>query len=226
MQTFIKKLKENLIPLSFMLSIPILNVFYGILNNNNRGAYNLMTDLDRVTPFLKIFIIPYVIWYFYVVAVMVYLCFNDKKLYYKSLITFDVGLVACYIVYFFFQTTVPRPELIGNDILTKMVSFIYNNDNPYNCFPSIHVLTTYVVMKGINNSLIDNIKARFTINITGILIILSTLFVKQHVILDAISAILLVDIIFYFVTNYDGEKVLSWPKKLYSLLTMKKKLES
>ncbi len=53
------KIKGNIIPLSLMLIIPIVNVFYGILNNSNRGVYTLVTDLDKSMPFIPVFSVPY-----------------------------------------------------------------------------------------------------------------------------------------------------------------------
>lgn len=220
-----KKLKENLVPLCFLVSLTISNIFYKILNNPSRGAYSLITDIDRAVPFLKIFILPYVMWYPFIAFCLVYLCFKNRKIYYRILVSINIGLIFCYIIYYFFQTTVPRPELIGNDLFTKMVSMIYGYDNPYNCFPSLHVTTTYLVMRGVNK-IKNNVWVSVSVNIMGVLIILSTQFVKQHVVLDMVSAIIMNEIIFRIVTEIGEEGVKVWVKKIFSLLMMKKKLEN
>jgi hypothetical protein len=55
-------------------------------------------------------------------------------------------------------------------------------------------------MKGINST--DAIKRiKLPVNVVGFLIIISTEFVKQHVIMDIFSAIILCDIILYCI-NY------------------------
>lgn len=72
-----------------------------------------------------------------------------------------------------------RPTFVDDDILTKIVEIVYKNDKPYNRFPSLHVLTTYFVMNGISE-VESNKKITLPVNITGVLIILSTLFVKQQ----------------------------------------------
>lgn len=220
-----KKLKENIIPISFMLSIPILNIFYGILNNGSRGVYSLVTNIDILIPFTKSFIIPYVIWYPFIFLVLVYLCLKNNKVYYKTLFCVSIGFIVSYMIFYFFQTTVARPTLADDDILTNIVEIVYKNDKPYNCFPSLHVLTTYFVMKGISE-VESNKKITLPVNITGILIILSTMFIKQHVIMDAIFAIVLGGIILKVVNVVCPEGVDVWGKKLFSLLTMKKKLEN
>lgn len=225
MEEFKKRFKENIVPISFMISIPILNIIYGILNNASRGAYSLVCTLDEITPFLKIFIMPYIVWYPYIFLIMVYICFKNKKVYYKILFCLDVGFIVSYVMFYFFQTTVPRPEILQNDILSKLVQLIYASDKPFNCFPSLHVLTTYFVMKGLSMVDID-VKFKRYANIVGVLIILSTIFIKQHVIMDVIFAILLGEIILTIVSGVFSEGVDVWLKKLYSSLMMRKKLEN
>ena len=219
------KLKSNLMALSMMLSIPILNISYPLLNNCKRGAYNLVTDLDKVIPFLKIFIIPYVSWYAFIILTLAFLCFKDRKTYYKTLVSLNIGLIVCYFIYFLFQTTVPRPDLMADDTLTKLVRLIYASDQPYNCFPSIHVLTCQLMVEGIKRSKAKNSFNLIFIKSMSLLIILSTLFIKQHVVLDVFSAMLLANGIYRFVDSYKKERVVLWVRKLYLLLTMKKKLE-
>ncbi|MCY6959094.1 phosphatase PAP2 family protein [Clostridium brassicae] len=220
-----EKLKNNIMPLSFMISIPILNIFYGLLNNESRGAYSLVCSIDRATPFLKAFVLPYLIWYPYIFLVMVYICFKNKKVYYKILFCLDIGFIISYVIFYFFQTTVARPYPVEQDIMTKLIGIVYSNDKPFNCFPSLHVLTTYFVMKGISK-VESNKKVTITVNIAGILIILSTLFIKQHVIMDVIFAIVLGGIILKTVNVVFDEGVEVWLKKLFLSLTMKKKLEN
>lgn len=220
-----EKLKKNIFQLSFMISIPIVNIFYGILNNSSRGVYNLTTNIDKATPFLRVFIIPYVIWYPYIFFILVYLCLNNKKVYYKTLFCLNIGFIASYVIFYLFQTVVVRPNLVQGDILTKLVHVVYKNDKPFNCFPSLHVLTTYFVMKGINE--IDaNKKIKILTGVIGSLIILSTLFVKQHVIMDVVFAIILGGIILRCVSVIFPKGIDEWTKKLFSNLFMKNKFEN
>lgn len=220
-----KKLKENFIPLLFMISIPISNIFYGILNSAHRGVGSFALEIDNKIPFIKEFILPYILWYPFILVFMVYICLKNREVYYRTLISLNIGLIVCYIIFYFFQTTVIRPELQGADIFTRLVKIIYDNDNPYNCFPSVHVITTYTVMKGLKYVSGSRIFLN-VINIIGISIIISTQFVKQHVILDLISAIILGEILFAIaMVGYYREEII-WRKRQYSSLMMKKKLEN
>ncbi|GAB6086575.1 phosphatase PAP2 family protein [Alkaliphilus crotonatoxidans] len=191
-----KPIKKDIMALCLMISIPIINIFYLILNHGERGARTLMTNIDQAIPFLKVFVIPYLAWYLFIFSTFIYFCLKDREVYYKTLLSTNLGLLVCYIVYFFYQTTVSRPLLAGEDLLTKMVGWVYATDQPFNCFPSIHVLTSYLMFKGIRHSHIRNKLNQLVISSIAFTIILSTLFIKQHVILDVIAAIILGEVLF------------------------------
>lgn len=220
----LKKLKEMVLPFIAMAFIAPLNILYVALNGSQRGAKILVTRLDNAIPFSKVFIIPYIVWYGFIFFTMVYLCFKDRKTYYKTLTSYALGLIASYVTFYFFQTTVPRPDLAGSDMLTKMVLSIYSADRPYNCFPSIHVLTSFLMIKAIMSSSARNKTNMTAVCLTAVLIIISTLFVKQHVVLDVVSGIIYADLIFRLVYAFGG-RVFCWIKKQFLLLMMKKKLE-
>jgi len=203
----ISQYKGKIIALFFMLSIPILDVTYFLLNNTDRGFHNLSTIVDYSLPFLKIFVIPYVIWYPFIFLGFIYICFKDTEIYFKTLITLDIALIFSYITFYIFQTTMPRPDLIGNDLLTNMIRIIYNFDKPYNSFPSIHVLACYIIMKGIDKCDKGITKLKIITTFVSILIILSTLFIKQHTIMDIIFAVFLGEIIFSVIKNVDLSKL-------------------
>jgi membrane-associated phospholipid phosphatase len=217
--------KEDIIPLLFILSVPMLNVIYTLVNRSKGEARILVTFIDNKIPFVKYFILPYNLWYPFLLISLVYLCLKSRGVFYKTIIAMDVGMLCCYIIYLLFQTTVPRPELTGQDIFTKLVGITYKLDQPYNCFPSIHVLTSYLLIKGFKRSISSDKIIRVIVYCGAITIIFATLFVKQHVVLDIASAVVLGDLLFYATKFIDEEMITAWIKKLYSLLTMKKKLE-
>lgn len=222
---FNTKKKEDIAAAFLILSVPLLNMIYTLLNRTEGEARNLVTSIDDKIPFVKYFILPYNLWYPFLLTSLLYLCFRNRGIFYRTVIAMDIGMMCCYIVYMVFQTTVPRPELSGEDIFTKLVALTYKLDQPYNCFPSIHVLTSYLLIKGFRKSILVDKVIRFVVYCGSIIIIIATLFVKQHVVLDIASAIVLGDILFYSTKFIDEEMVTTWTRKLYSLLTTKKKLE-
>lgn len=189
--------------LSLMLIFPILGALYALINDNPSGPiYNLVTDLDRHTPFIKYFALPYSIWIFYIYACLIYFYMKDRKVYYHSIFTYTVCALICYMVYLVYQTTVPRPVIVGDDVFSNLMRFIYNRDQPFNCFPSIHVFSSYMVATALFHSKFKNWANRIIIYGMSALIIASTLFVKQHVILDVIAGVFLAELVYRVALRY------------------------
>lgn len=186
-------------PLLWILAIPVLNVFYGILNHVDSNTINLVTDLDGQIPFVPGFIVPYLLWYPFIFGLLIIFCMHNRKVYYRTLSAICAGLIVSYIIYYFYQTTVTRPPITDEGLMYSLVQLVYQTDQPYNCFPSIHVLTSYLVMKGILDCTNQSKIVRFMVVITSWSIIFSTLFVKQHVVLDVIGAILLGKLLYYII---------------------------
>lgn len=186
---------KSIKPFTFMLVLPLFGLLYNAFNNDYGTVYSLVTDLDKMIPFSKYFVVPYVLWYPYIFLMMVYFCMKDKRAYFTVLITLAAGLTVNLITYGFFQTTVSRPEILGHDVFSNLVRLVYTMDRPYNCFPSGHVLTSYAIMYGA--FLIKDInKGIFYLSQgMGILIIISTQLMKQHTLLDAIASIVIVNVI-------------------------------
>ncbi|MEH7120948.1 phosphatase PAP2 family protein [Neobacillus vireti] len=182
--------------LLFLLVIPLLGTIYQLLNNRPSKAIEMTTTFDQAIPFLPIFIIPYILWYAYIFCYLIYFCFKDTTVYLKSLLLIVVSELICFVIYFFFQTHVPRPTPAGDGFLLELVRWIYANDRPYNCFPSIHVLTTFTIMLASLHIKNKHLITTLCIHFTGTLIIISTLFVKQHVIFDMIGSMFLVTFIY------------------------------
>ena len=85
-----------------------------------------------------------------------------------------------------YRPVVPNYDPITNFIIK--VTF-YFDEPPLNCFPSIHCLFCFQVMFSYIISKYD-LKGKLWIILGATLIILSTLFVKQHYIYDVVAAFL------------------------------------
>lgn len=209
------KIRNNISAFCFMLPILILNICYELLNSSARGTSSLVTNIDRSIPFIKEFVVPYVVWYPLVPLVFIYICIKDKLTYCKLLISLVCGLLISYMTFYFFQTTIARPILIGNDIFTNMLKLLYRIDNPFNCFPSIHVMTCFFMIEGIWKCKGRNIFISISVTILNIIIILSTLFIKQHVILDGVYGIIIASITFIIANLVIKDEIAELCKKPY-----------
>lgn len=183
-------IKRKIFLCLWILTIPGVHIFYEELNIKKGAIYSLATDLDKSIPFVKQFIIPYKIWYLFIAIGLIILCIKNEEAYKCTLISLILSLLTAYVFFYFFKTTVDRPKLVNNDVLTKWIKYTYICDNPYNCFPSIHCITTYSVFKGLNKLKLNSYELSINYILT-ISILLATQFIKQHVILDLIFAVLI-----------------------------------
>lgn len=202
-------------PLLWLLAIPILNVFYGVVNHGGANTGNLMTDLDNRIPFVPGFIIPYLLWYPFIFGMFVAFYFTDRKVYYRSLAILCLGLLACYLIYAVFQTTIPRPSIEHQGLIYRIVGIVYKSDAPFNCFPSIHVLTSHVVIKAAYQCKLKR-PVQAAVFAMAWIIIISTLFVKQHALLDIAGAILLSEMLYFSIGLIDAYRARK-EKSVYEL---------
>ena len=195
--------------------MPVLGIVYNLLNNRPHNAVDISTSIDHSISFLPIFIIPYILWYAYIFCYLAYFCFKDTKVYLKTVILIVIGELICYVIYFFFQTTVPRPTLVGDNLINNLVQWVYTKDKPVNCFPSIHVLTTFIIMLASLHIKNKHLAHTICIHLVGTLIIISTLFVKQHVILDMIGSMFLITFLYGFAFELLSFRVTKKPVNVY-----------
>ncbi|MGR5984621.1 phosphatase PAP2 family protein [Bacillus cytotoxicus] len=200
---------SSFLPLTYILLLVLVSPLYDVLNKSSAHAVDVTTIVDDWIPFVKVFIIPYLIWFPYLYGALIYYCFADRKQYYVTLSGIILGKLTCFSIYYFWQTTVPRPAVVGTDLFSNLVRYIYSIDQPVNCFPSIHVLTTFVIMLVAFKRREQHKWEYYLLTFFGMLIILSTLFTKQHAFIDAVSGITLASILYFsiqllLVNRYSG----------------------
>ncbi len=163
---------------------------FKIMENAAHVHYHLIhTWLDEQIPFCEYFIIPYVIWFGFNLAVVGWFVLKaDKREYYRLITALMLGMTAFLVVSVAYPNKLElRPDVVDtSNIFGKMVAMLYKSDTPTNVLPSIHVYNTVVLCFAINaNKTIRRHKgALIGLNTLGVLIVLSTMFLKQHSVID------------------------------------------
>ncbi len=130
-----------------LLLIPAIlatNLIYEALNH---GPYRIFleTPLDRALPVVPIFAIPYVSLIPYIGLSLIAFLFFRIRVYRSAALTMIVVWFISYAFYFFLQSYVARPAIMGTDPFSGMIRTIYASDQPYNDFPSLHTSLSTVI---------------------------------------------------------------------------------
>ena len=222
MRSFIKNIifKYNIneikwLDLAWLIILPIININYVIAGALAKSGKDISLTLDKEIPYVSAFIFPYIYWYAFIFLGLVFILSKDRKRYLRSLMVIYISMCICYLFYYFYPVEISRPMISNNTLANKIVNIIYEVDRPFNCFPSIHVLNTYIIMRF--TRIKDNKSWFIYTGLTGILIILSTLFIKQHYVLDGIAAIIIAEIVIAFTKKVEDkyiEKILNIPYRI------------
>lgn len=116
--------------------------------------------------------------------------------------------LSAYAFYLIFPTYVIRPETTGSGLLVDLVRWVYSNDQPYNALPSGHTYNTVIIAL-----ILWHWKPgkRWLWVSTVPVVILATLFTKQHYVLDPLFGVL------WAITAFSlARRITGWPPKTQS----------
>lgn len=194
-----KKIEVKPIIISIIL-IVFQSILYALSKTFCITPHIIGNKIDTLIPFILVFIIPYVFWYLMLFIMPYKMYQNDKTNFYKYIITNVLTVIVANLIFICYPTLVIRPELNGTNILVLLTKFIYWIDTPaLNCFPSIHCAFSMLFILHICTSKKQTKEFKLFTLISSILVMASTLFIKQHVFIDLISGDILATIIFFIV---------------------------
>ena len=197
-----KKLLEKIEikPIITTISLVCIQSILYFISKLLQGDLNLIGNvIDTKIPFVPAFFIPYCIWYLMIFIIPYYLYCKDKDKFIKYTMAYILCSMIGNIVFISYPSTVARPTVTGTDIFSLIAKFIYWIDTPTNCFPSLHCAISMLFILYICESKNTNIITKISVCIISILIMLSTLFTKQHVVVDFISGDILALIVYLIV---------------------------
>ena len=173
--------------------------------------YILHVKLDDYIPYIPLFVVPYVLWYLYILVPAIFLFFKAPSEFTKMAIFLTAGMaVACTIYTLFPNGQALRPMLKNYDEpLVRLIRLIYSNDSPANCAPSIHVIYSVAAHAAI--SFYNNNRKRIVwINAASFVLagacILSTVFIKQHSVIDLIMGLIFSVLLYRFIYRWGSQK--------------------
>ena len=148
--------------------------------------------LDDSIPFCEWFIFPYVSWYLFLIVPGLILLFRDPEGFRRYMTLIGIGFSSALIFCLLSpngQNLRPDP-LPRSNFATWLVSRIYAANTNTNVCPSMHVIGCYAVAYTAWKRLPKGRRGwLYPASAMGVLISVSTVFVKQHSVLDILVAI-------------------------------------
>ncbi len=172
--------------MTLLVFLSFVSFFGYIFTNRRKSRYSFKTFLDSYINVMPVFVIPYVL--LYPLVVYSYLSLSG--------ITLDLYLIAIFLAniiatvfWYLFPNGVVRGRLNGSSIFSRVINYIYSVDGDTNGFPSGHVflsvISCYFLYASSNNLLYI---------VLALLISVSTVFTKQHYVVDIIGGLVVAGI--------------------------------
>ena len=164
-------LTENLIPVS--------------------ACHEVHCVLDDMIPFTEQFVIFYYSWYLLCVLSLLYYLLYDVPRFRQLQIFIGITQAVAMFVYIVYPTIqLLRPAVMPRDnFFTRVIGFLYAFDTPTGVSPSLHVAYTIGILSVFFKDPGISKKVKVALLIWGVLICLSTAFIKQHSVVDIFTAL-------------------------------------
>ena len=203
----------------FLLYLVFYMIWFSILERLPRTRFfDLSSELDTYIPFIVEFIIPYLSWFLFQAVWVVFVFFVDRKTYEQLTTMLMIGMTVFLVVSTFLPTKISlRPYYIeSRGICAFLVRRLRAVDTPTNVWPSIHVFNTTALMMTLFTSqhpLLRKNAVRIPVVFWCGMIVLSTMFLKQHSVGDVLAALALNGIAYVLVYNWGFVVRVMEPKK-------------
>ena len=204
--------KRHLIPIAVWFVI-YMGLFGFLEIVPPKDVHLIHCALDDRIPNMAVFIYPYVSWFPYIVVCAALAIKNlDDRQFKKAVLVLTTGMNIFLFISYVWPTGLDLRESIVYDLHTlsgNLLKFVQTVDTPKSVFPSMHVYVTLVLQYTLEMQ--KKLVPAWEIwvgRVLALLIVLSTMFTKQHSAVDVTAAIVM-----FAVLALTAEKLVKEPKE-------------
>ena len=196
MKHFLKKI-TGIVPAYGFFPLVFSFVFNCLVYSGSRAVagswyhHNIESNLDLRLPFLPQFLIIYFGCYIFWAANYILAARQDREEVYRFFTADFISRCVCLVLFLAYPTTNTRPVIEGSGFWDLLAGWLYSIDAADNLFPSIHCLVSWFCFLAVKGQKKIPIWYKAVSFILAVLVFLSTLFTKQHVIVDVAGGIFL-----------------------------------
>lgn len=179
---------------------------------NNRPRQIIHCFLDDLVPFNEWFAIPYFFWFAAFPGSLLFFLLLDKRDFVELCILIFGGAAVCFTVYLLWPNGLQlRPEQVNDNLLCRLLQLVWLVDAPNNVCPSLHVSISCAIalVSWRSVRLQPYLAARLAVVAVMLLICVSTVFVKQHSVLDVLAGAVLSGVIYLALRLYKRHRQLT-----------------
>lgn len=147
--------------------------------NRKKCKYYWELPIDKNIPLLPVFIVPYLSYFPFIIVAIVFTWNTQYSL--PLLHSLTISYVLAELFWFYIPNGVRRPNMVGNGVFHILTRFLYRIDGDGNGFPSAHVFISILC-----GYFLWKLFPPFGVLFVSIvlLIIVSTVLIKQHYVID------------------------------------------
>ena len=196
MKHYLKKI-TRIVPAYGFFPLVFSFVFNCLVYSGSRAVagswyhHNIESNLDLRLPFLPQFLIIYFGCYIFWAANYILAARQDREEVYRFFTADFISRCVCLVIFLVYPTTNTRPVIEGSGFWDLLAGWLYSIDAADNLFPSIHCLVSWFCFLAVKGQKKIPIWYKAVSFILAVLVFLSTLFTKQHVIVDVAGGIFL-----------------------------------
>ncbi|MEA4894918.1 MAG: phosphatase PAP2 family protein [Oscillospiraceae bacterium] len=203
-----------------MLYLPFHLLWYFILELSiTTNYYPIHCALDDLIPFCEWFIFPYFSWFLYMVAAGLWFLIKDSEAFEHYMLSLIFGFFICTLICSVFPNGQDlRPDGYRANFAAQIVRLTQAFDTNTNVFPSMHVVGAFGACFAIAKS--ATLRKKVWLQICNwtlcTAIILATVFLKQHSVLDIVSGVVVSVAVYFFVYRGYAGRVLTHVENLFT----------
>lgn len=199
--------KYAFIPIIASLLLNLIVYYGGRLITTGRQHYDFSIFIDKELPFVAPMILAYVLAYAVWVIGFCIIGRESREVCYEIMTAEQIAKIMCFICFLIIPSTIIRPEITGNGFCEWLTRIIYQADAPDNLFPSIHCLENWICFRGAMKCQKVGKGYKIAMFIAAIMVFASTILVKQHVFVDIIGGIAVVEIGLFLSRKYNAARI-------------------
>ena len=156
----------------------------------NAVHHSIPVPFENAIPFAPEWVTVYTATFIFWLLGLAVCMTRERELCFRMFTGIYIAELICAVFFVAMPTVIVRPEATGGVYYDRLLAQLYAADQPTNLFPSMHCMFAYMVFRGFMIAKLDK-PVIIGSGLFAALVCASTVFVKQHFLLDTLAGIIL-----------------------------------